>query len=282
MRGSLLLIGLASMVALSGCGGGGFPRIGLAGAPKVVNVSHYDPKECQRPGESYSAGDVGALCRNGALGLIARAGKGRELDTKFADFLGAAHRQQMLLGSYYFVLHGVDPAWQADRYVERVREVAASRAPGQPILLVGDFDKRSSAAEMVRFIDRVEARTGVLPVIYLENSAGLRRELAGASPANKARLRQCPYWLALYSPDIFPTPGALLRAHGVWDDYAMWQYAGVNWDARARRSVAKRFHAPAWPAPAYFGTLACPLEQNAFNGSTRDLQAFWARHSWKP
>ena len=48
----------------------------LSSAPHIINVSEYDPKERQRSGSYYTPNDLTALRRNGALGLIARCGKG--------------------------------------------------------------------------------------------------------------------------------------------------------------------------------------------------------------
>ncbi|MES2529640.1 MAG: GH25 family lysozyme, partial [Pseudomonadota bacterium] len=191
---NLLVLAALPVWFLSSCGGG-YGRIGLNDAPKIVNVSSYDPKEKQRGGDSFSSTDVSALRRNGALGLIARCGKGLVLDDKCADFLAAAHRQGMKLGTYYFVLKTSSPVAQADQYIDRLRQIS----PGKRVLLVGDFDTKSSPADLVAFIDRVEQRTGVLPAIYLENSDRLRASLSNASPAQKRRICQCPYWLALYS-----------------------------------------------------------------------------------
>lgn len=265
---------------LNSCGAG-YGRVGLNDAPKVVNVSSYDPKEKQRAGDSFSSSDVSALKRNGAQGLIARCGKGKLLDEKCADFLSAANRQGMMLGTYYYVLKGIDPVWQADQYINRLQEIAASRGlRGQKILLVGDFDTKSSPADLVAFINRVEQRTGVLPAIYLENSNQLRSALSNASAAQKSRISQCPYWIALYAPtDRFRTPRDLMKAYGVWNDWAMWQYAGVEWE---RRSVSKHYNHGPWRSSKYFGTMDRPLEHNAFNGSVGDLNAFWAKHSWQP
>lgn len=263
------------------CGGGGdYGRVGLPHAPKVVNVSSYDPKEKHRPGDSFSHFDVSALQRNGAHGLIARCGKGGVADPKCADFLSAAKRQGMMLGTYYFVLKSVDPARQADHYINRLRDIAAARGlQGQRILLVGDFDAKSSAADLVAFIDRVEQRTGVLPAIYLENSDRLRASLNNASAAQKRRISQCPYWIALYSPaEPFRNPRMLMKSYDIWDDWAMWQYAGVEWSGR---SVPKHYHYGPWKAPAYFGSMDRPLEHNAFNGSVTELNRFWAKHSWQ-
>jgi GH25 family lysozyme M1 (1,4-beta-N-acetylmuramidase) len=260
----------------------GYGRVGLHDAPKVVNVSSYDPKEKQRSGDSFSQHNVSALRQNGARGLIARCGKGTLIDEKCADFLSAANREGMMLGTYYFVLKTSDPVWQADRYVDRVREIVHQRGlHGQRILLVGDFDTKSSPSDLVKFIDRVEQRTGVLPAIYLENSGRLRTALSNASSAQKRRIRQCPYWIALYNHTSgFHTPQDLMNAYGIWNDWAMWQYAGVEWSGGRSRSKHYR-HGP-WKSPEYFGTMDRPLEHNAFNGSHGDLNAFWARHSWTP
>jgi hypothetical protein len=146
MRKICLCLPFVLSVLVIGCGGG-YGRVGLADAPKVVNVSSYDPKEKQRSGDSFSSTDVSALKRNGSHGLIARCGKGRALDEKCADFLHAAEREGMMLGTYYFVLKGVDPVWQAEQYVSRLRQIA----PGKRVLLVGDFDSKSSPEDLVRF-----------------------------------------------------------------------------------------------------------------------------------
>lgn len=263
---------------LNSCGGG-YGRVGLHEAPKIVNVSSYDPKERQREGESFSPTDVSALKRNGAHGLIARCGKGLVADEKCADFLSSSDRQGMKLGTYYFVLKSQDPVAQADHYISLLRGIAAARGlSGKRILLVGDFDTKSSPEDLVAFVDRIEERTGVLPAIYLENSDRLRESLSRATPAQKKRLCECPYWIALYAPlPGFENPEKLMKSYGIWNDWAMWQYAGVEWSGR---SVPKHYHFGPWKAPAYFGSMDRPLEHNAFNGDEGDLEDFWERHSW--
>lgn len=274
MKHFVPMIVAAVPMLLTGCGGGGYGRVGLSDAPKVVNVSSYDPKEKQRSGDPFSPTDVSALRRNGAHGLIARCGKGMALDDKCADFLTAAERQGLMLGSYYFVLKSSSPVAQADQYIDRLRQIA----PGRRVLLAGDFDTKSSPADLVAFIDRVEQRTGVLPAIYLENSDRLRASLSHASPSQKRRISQCPYWIALYSHSSgFETPQQLMKAYDLWDDWAMWQYAGVEWH---RQSVSKHYSHGSWKSPEFFGSMDRPLEHNAFNGSVAELHAFWAKHSW--
>ncbi|MGD7652326.1 MAG: GH25 family lysozyme [Verrucomicrobiales bacterium] len=271
----------AACMLLGSCGHYG--RVGLDEAPKVVNVSSYDPKERQRSGRGYSSFDVSALRENGVAGLIARAGKGGRADDKCADFLAAADRQGLRLGTYHFVAKGVDPGRQAEVYVARLKSIAARRGlRGKRILLVGDFDRRSEPEDLVMFIDRIEALTGVLPVIYLENDAGFRRRLQDATREQKQRIAGCSYWLALYAPHPdFETPKSLAKGSGIWNTWAMWQYGGVEWDAKRGRSASKHYHHGPWRAPEYFGDMDRPLEHNAFNGSLADLEAFWQKHSWR-
>ncbi len=268
-----LLLAAALPLVLNSCGGG-YGRGGLMDAPKIVNVSSYDPKEKQRSGDSFSEHDVSALKRNGAQGFIARCGKGLVPDDKCAPFLTSAGREGLMLGTYYFVLKTSSPAHQADLYLQRLRQIA----PGRRILLAGDFDTKSSPADLVAFINRVHDRTGVYPVIYLENSGQLRASLSHASAAEKNVIRHCPYWIALYSHSSgFATPRHLMKAYGIWNDWALWQYAGVEWN---HRSVSKHYHHGPWKSPEYFGSMDRPLEHNAFNGDLDELRAFWNRHSW--
>jgi len=280
MRIPLAALALVLPILLNSCGGGGYGRMPLSDAPKVVNVSSYDPKEKQRPGDSFSPTDVSALKRNGSHGLIARCGKGLALDEKCADFLASADREGMMLGTYYFMLRGANPERQAEQYVGRLKQISAERGlSGRKVLLVGDVDTKSSPAEVVAFIKRVHALTGVYPVIYLENSDRLRASLRNASHSQKEVMRECPYWIALYSNGSgFETPEDLMKAYGVWDEWAMWQYAGVEWHGR---SVAKHYNHEPWRSPEFFGSMDRPLEHNAFNGDEDDLREFWAEHSWQ-
>lgn len=280
----LAVLLLPCALILSSCGGGGFGGTSVADSPAVLNVSGWDPKERQRGGASYSEHNVSSLKANGALGLIARSAKPPLIDDKFPAFLKAADREGMLLGAYHFVTLNQDPAVQADAFVDRVRSVA--RAQGishRKILLVGDFDNASSPERLVKFITRVEQRTGVTPVTYLENSARLRNSLSSASPAQKSVIRRSPYWIALYSQAGTErnmggtlTPDGLMKQYDIWDEWAMWQYGGVVW--QGGRSAPKHYNTGAWSSPRYFGNMAHPMERNVFKGSEGDLQSFWDRH----
>ena len=255
---------------------------------QVVNVSAYDPKEKQRSGVGYSEHDVSALRANGARGLIARAGKGGNLDTKCANFLASADRAGMLPGVYYRLQTHVDAVAQADQMVSRAQSIANSRSWNAPaMLLVGDFDAKSRMSDILRFMDRVESRTGVVPVAYLENSTHLKLLLSHADSRTKAKLRRMPYWVALYSHEgngnqQFPTPGnprGLVKQYGVWSDWTLWQYGGVDWERG--RSQPKVYSHGAYRFPRYFGNIDRPLERNVFNGSAGSLAAFWKRHGLK-
>jgi len=255
------------------------------GLPEIINVSAYDPKERQRQGRSYSEHDVSALRANGAAGLIARAGKGGNLDSKCATFLASADRMGMLPGVYYRLQTHVDAVVQADQFVNRAQALARGRSWNAPsLLLCGDFDAQSKLSDIVRFMDRVEARTGVVPVAYLENSPHLKLLLSNADAATKAKLRRAPYWLALYSHEsgagpIFPAPGhprGLLNQYRVWSDWTLWQYGGVDWERGGSRPKVYSHGASRWSP--YFGNLDRPVERNVFHGSHAALQEFWQRH----
>ena len=274
---TLLLIPL-----LTQCGG--FGGTSVSDSPAVLNVSGWDPKEVQRGGDRYSQHDVSAMRRNGALALIARSAKGPLLDDKFSDFAKSADRAGMLVGAYHFVTMDQDPAAQADAFVDRVRSIARSRGLShRRILLVGDFDTASTPDRLVSFIERVEKRAGVTPVVYLENSDGLRARMRAATPAQKRVIRRAPYWLALYGPggtergmggDL--TPDSLCEQYGVWSDWKMWQYGGVLW--QNGRSTPKHYNTGSWRSPAYFGTMAQPTERSVFRGSPSELASFWQKH----
>jgi GH25 family lysozyme M1 (1,4-beta-N-acetylmuramidase) len=259
--------------------------VASVGYPEIINVSAYDPKERQRPGRSYSVNDLSALRANGAQALIARAGKGGVLDEKCASFLAAADRAGMLPGVYYRLQTHVDAVAQADQLINRVNALVRSRSWAAPSLLIcGDFDANSRLSDIIRFIDRVQSRTGVFPVAYLENSAHLKVLLSSADAATKAKLRRCPYWLALYSHESgagpqFPAPGSpkgLVDQYQVWSDWTLWQYGGVEWAKGASRP--KVYNHGRWRFGPYFGNLDRPIERNVFNGSSAALHAFWQRH----
>jgi hypothetical protein len=285
MRGMKLLLrviaGLSLVHLLCQCGGGVSSVVG--GRTEIVNVSAYDPKEKQRAGRGYSEHDVSALRDNGAAGLIARAGKGGELDEKCYDFLHASDNAGMLIGVYYRTTQGVSVISQADQFVNRVQSLAQHIDWRQErLLLCADFDADSSTTQMIQFLDRVKQRTGVDCVVYLENSEHLRVTLHNASDSVKNRLRRSPYWAALYSHDggackAFPAPGTatgLTHQYNTWRSWSIWQYGGVAWENRRSSPKVYRGFSP------YFGNLDRPVERNIFRGNREELKQFWTRHGF--
>ena len=255
------------------------------GLPQIINVSAYDPKEKQRSGQAYSEHNVAALKANGASALIARAGKGGNLDEKCASFLTSADRIGLLPGVYDRLQTHVDAVKQADQFVNLAVSLARSRNwNATSLLLCGDYDANSRLSDILRFADRVEARTGVVPVAYLENSPHLKILLSNADAATKARLRRMPYWLALYSHEsgagpLFPAPGSprgLLNQYRLWQNWTLWQYGGVDWERG--RSRPKVYNHGSWRFSPYFGNMDRPVERNVFNGSQAALQTFWQQH----
>ncbi|GAA5495354.1 hypothetical protein Rhal01_01529 [Rubritalea halochordaticola] len=272
---------LLSLISVS-CGGLEYGKVSYSDSPKVINVSHYDPKEKQRSGRSYTPLNQAALRANGAHGLIARCAKGPTLDTKCADFLVGAERQGMLLGSYYYLLPDSDPHYHAHRFINRLRSIKASRGlRTDRILLVADIHTDCSISRAVYFVSEIKSITGKYPVIYIENGPGMRARLNAASAREKSILRQCPYWLALYSDKHagLETPLRLTQASGIWSNWVMWQYGGVWW--KNGRSVPHNYHRGSWHTPKYFGNLDRPIERSGFNGSTSELYSFWNSRAWK-
>ena len=252
---------------------------------EIINVSAYDPKERQRAGRSFSERDVSALRENGARGLIARAGKGGNLDEKCASFIASADRVGLLAGVYYRVQKHRSPESQADQFVSRAQWLSSRRPVGvAPLLLCGDYDGDLSLGEILRFMDRVEARTGVVPITYLENSQALKLQTRAASGSTRARLLRAPYWLALYSHEsgagpIFPAPGSpegLVKQYGLWPSWTLWQYGGVDWENG--RSAPKVYRHGRYRNSQYFGNMDRPLERNVFRGSYQSLVGFWRRY----
>lgn len=252
---------------------------------QIINVSAYDPKERQREGRGYSQHDVSALVSNGAKGLIARAGKGGDLDTNCADFVGSADRAGLLPGLYYRVQKHVSVTAQADQFSNRALELARGRSWNAPaLLLVGDYDGDLPISSIVAFMDRVAARTGVIPVTYLENSTELKQQTSSADPKTKAAMLRAPYWVALYSNTsgegpVYPapvTPEGLVKQYGLWPDWTMWQYGGVAWENG--KSHPKVYSFGRYRNSTYFGDMDRPLERNVFKGSQADLVSLWQRH----
>ena len=71
----------------------------------------------------------------------------------------------------------------------------------------------------------------------------------------------------------------LVEKYGVWSDWTLWQYAGVDWERG--RSRPKVYSHGSYRFPLYFGNVDRPLERNVFNGSRASLQTFWERHGLK-
>ncbi len=277
----LIICSILATCLLSNCSSQ-YGKVSFEQSPQIANVSHYDPKEIQRRGSSYSPLNQYSLKKNGALGQIARCSKGYSYDIKCSDFLVGAERQGLLLGAYHYVTPTSNAKIQARRFIARLKDIKITRGlKTREIMLVADIDSKSSVPHMVDFVSEIKRLTGEYPMIYLENGELIRSRLRRATYKQKHILRKCPYWLALYS-DTYPgisTPKKLAKASGVWDTWALWQYGGVEWENR--RSVSKHYVAGSWRTPRFFGDLNRPLERNGFNGSTSELYSFWNNHSWR-
>ncbi len=209
-------------------------------------------------------------------------------ENKCAAFIASADRAGMLPGLYYRVQKQVDPVKQADQFVDRAISLARGRRWDAPaLLLCGDYDGNLPLSSILRFMDRVESRTGVIPVAYLENSQEMKLRTSRADRKTRIRLRRAPYWLALYShtsgagPNSTAqgTPRGLLDQYRLWNDWSMWQYGGVDWERGHSRP--KVYSHDRYQFDRYFGDMDRPVERNVFRGSESDLSVFWQRHGLK-
>ena len=131
----------------------------------------------------------------------------------------------------------------------------------------------------VKELDELGLVAGELPALESEHT-----QLSHADAATKAKLRRMPYWLALYAHDsgagpVYPAPGnprGLVSQYGVWSNWTIWQYGGVDW--QGGRSRPKVYNHGSYRFSPYFGNLDRPTERNVFNGSQAGLQAFWQQH----
>lgn len=166
------------------------------------------------------------------------------LDKAYWTRKAEARQRGYLWGSYHWGVAG-HPEQQADHYLDTVK-------PGEDELIALDLEDATSktlmsAAEAVRFIERIHARTGRYPVLYTNHASA-----ALISKTYKSSVfAHTPLWYARFKAQVtdFPT--------GLWPTYTLWQFS----------SEIK----PQKPIP---GTRS-DMDVNVFNGSVEQLRAAW-------
>jgi lysozyme len=189
--------------------------------------------------------DFDALRADGIFGVIHKATQG----LGYVDPTFAPRRQQALAaglkwGAYHFGT-GADGTAQANFFLRIVQPTPAD-------LLVLDLELNNMGLTMTLgeardFVTQVHAVTGEWPGLY--GGSYLKEQLNGrADPV----LSNCWLWLSQYGPQAVLPPG--------WDSWTFWQYTDGH--------------------SGSVGPLVTqgvgPCDRNMFQGSTGDLESFWA------
>lgn len=143
-----------------------------------------------------------------------RASYGRSrIDATFAANWARAAAAGVKRGAYQFYRPSQDPIQQADVLLETMGNLAAGDLPPVIDVEVGEGAGDATIVNGVRrWLERVEAATGVRPIVY--TSWGFWSGLSGASS-----LARYPLWVANYDvrcPEV-PT--------NTWSAYSFWQYS---------------------------------------------------------
>jgi lysozyme len=137
------------------------------------------------------------------------------IDGSFAHNWPGMRNAGVLRGAYHFFRPGIDGAAQADYFVNQIDAqggLAAGDLP--PVADVEVSDNMSAATVVARlhaFLDRVQARTGRVPLIYTAN-------FFWGSYLGNPNFSGYPLWVANYGPSCPYLPNA-------WTQWKFWQYA---------------------------------------------------------
>jgi GH25 family lysozyme M1 (1,4-beta-N-acetylmuramidase) len=159
------------------------------------------------------------------------------VDPQFARNWVEARNWGILRGAYAFYRNNADPQAQADHLASVLGEDVGELPPA------GDFEDTSGQARqgaMHQFLQRIQVRTGVRPVVYTAAWWWTARRLGGPVPWAK----DYALWVADYNEP--------LALPGDWTTWAVHQWTSSG-DGRAH------------------GAQSVGLDLNRFNGSFREL-----------
>ena len=230
----------------------------VAAAPAAAQDAHDRPWTLPNPViviDPYSGNSVDwtkVATDANVKAVIHRAYYGLTPDSKFVARAAAARAKGLRYGAYLLGRPG-DPIRQADALIA----VAAATGTKFLALDIENLDPRLSMtlANAIRFIDRVHARTGRYPALYVNYST--YRHINANYPASSV-FAKTPLWVARFRNQV----GAMNPK--IWPDYTFWQFSSeINCT-------------PATPACLYRvpGT-GRDMDVNIFNGSEADLAALF-------
>jgi len=194
---SLLLAALVAVAHPSG-----------ASAPRIAGI---DTAKYQHDGGR--AIDWAAVKRSGQrFAFIKATGKAKRTDPWFARDWVAAGRAGLVRGAYHYA----DPSQSAVAQADAIVNVVGTTREANDLGIVLDLESTGglSPSSLVRwthsFLDRVESRTGRVPILYTYVS------FWSGPMANNRGFGAYPLWLARYGPEPRPLAG--------WDRWTFWQH----------------------------------------------------------
>ena len=234
-------LGLAAVVALSLTGGGCVAVEDPTGAASeaVVVCAHGATVEGIDVSVYQSTVDWPSVRAAGRVFAIARVGDGTGHDPTFARNWSGMRSAGIIRGAYQFFRPGDDPTALADIMVGAVGMLGAGDLPCTLDVEAADGVSAGTIAANIRtWIDRVQAGTGKLPMIY--TGYYFWRDSVGSTAFGAD-----PLWIAAYGPACPNVPSP-------WTDWRFFQYT----DAASVSGVSGG------------------VDGDRFNGTLVDLQAF--------
>ncbi len=177
--------------------------------PPVIDISHWIPVQ-----------DFQALDPRPWL-ILTKATEGTGfLDSQYAEYADQIRDAGIRLGAYHFMLPG-DPVKQADWFSDVVLDVGLA---GNEILACDMEVDGISLAQIRHFLDWVQLRTGIRPILY---SSQLRIEGLYPDGVCPTWLRGEWLWIAEYptNPDpVNEIPAWIIPRGLTVNNIALWQY----------------------------------------------------------
>ena len=199
----------------------------------VIDISHFQ-----------GTPDFAKVKASGIAGVIHKATQGLTgTDSTYASAKIAAVNAGLLFGAYHFATGDGTGAEQAEWFLETAQ-------PGATTLCVIDFEPNPSGtsmnlAQLIDWIDTVEAKTGRVPVVY----GGKSLLFSAIGSQTNATLAKCPLWIAEYTSLAQPT-GIPTQ---VWPQWTMWQYTENG----------------------KVDGITTAVDRDRFNGTLAQLSAWW-------
>ncbi len=203
-------------------------------------------------------------------------------DALFSRRAAEAHNHGIHFGAYHVAYPTADVDVQVSGFLKRVKD---SCNPGQRVVLALDWEHvcvrwqdKSKAlcaqegivppSDAVQFLEEVEKRTGVAPILYTSVRA-LKTfdKVLQKDPDLHGRLQKYPLWLARYHGKggvfYFPTESE----HFPWPQWTFWQFAegkGSGPTKRVALSIQNQ-----------------PVDTNFYNGPRSEAARIVDQHGWR-